>query len=211
MFAFGQHLFKGSAILKQIVTELVGKCDNFRLAGAQNDNTAQINNGKLLPGIPVILLTQGLPIAVGSQLRGTPCQVFGNDLKVRTSPGGLLTYPDLTVVCGERRLLPRKNAVLLNPTAIFEILSPSTASTDQGEKFLAYQGIESLRDYVLIAQNEAHIEHFARQENGFWLPTIIAGLDASLTLSAVPLTLRPGEIYENVNFAPALPDAEPDE
>ena len=100
--------------------------------------------------------------------------------------------------------------MLLNPTAIFEILSPLTASTDRGEKFLAYQGIESLRDYVLIAQNEARIEHFARQENGFWLPTVAAGLDASLTLSAVSLTLRSGEIYENVTFAPALPDSEPD-
>jgi Uma2 family endonuclease len=158
-----------------------------------------------------IIINTNLTVVAGIQLRGTPCQVLGNDLKVRTSPGGLLTYPDLTIACGERRLLPRKNAVLLNPTAIFEILSPSTASTDRGEKFLAYQAIESLRDYVLIAQTEARIEHFARQESGFWLPTIAAGLDASLTLSAVPLTLRLAEIYENVNFASTPSDVESDE
>ena len=153
---------------------------------------------------PHIIINANLGTAVGSQLIGTACREYGNDLQVRTSPDGLITYPDLTVVCGERRFLPRKNAVLLNPTAIFEILSPSTAKDDRGEKFLAYKEIESLRDYVLIAQNEPRIEHFALQENGLWLPMTALGLDASLTLSAVPVTLRLAEIYRDIVFPPAL-------
>lgn len=157
---------------------------------------------------PHIIINANLTAIAVVGLRGTECRSYGNDLKVRTSPGGLLTYPDLTIVCGERHLLPRRNAVLLNPTAIFEILSPSTTATDRGEKFLAYQGIESLQDYVLISQNEARIEHFARQENGFWHPTTVIGLNAFLTLSAVPLTLHLSEVYERVEFAPSLFDEE---
>ena len=105
---------------------------------------------------------------------------------------------------GERKFLPRKLATLLNPTALFEILSDSTAKADRGSKWLAYQEIESLRDYVLIAQEEARIEHYARQADGTWNYRMVTGLHASLTLSGVPVTLSLAEIYEDVVFPPSL-------
>ena len=157
---------------------------------------------------PHVSINTNLFRFVDPQLDGTECRVYGKDVQVRTSPEGLLTYPDLTVVCGERQFLPRKLAVLLNPTALFEILSDSTAKADRGGKWQAYQEIESLRDYVLIAQNEPRIEHFARQEDGRWLYQSVIGLNASLTLSGVPVTLHLAEIYRNVVFSPTLFEAE---
>ena len=157
---------------------------------------------------PHTIINYNLNGVVYMQLRGTTCQGRGNDVKVRTSLNGLLTYPDFMIVCGKPRFLPRKNAVLLNPTAIFEILSPSTAAKDRNEKFTAYKEIESLRDYVLIAQNEARIEHWARQENGTWHETVALGLDTAITLPSTPVTLHLSEIYEDVIFGPSLFDDE---
>ena len=110
------------------------------------------------------------------ELSGTGCTPLSSDTKVRTSPEGLFAYPDLTVVCGAEQYHDTRKEVLLNPTALFEILSDSTAKADRGGKWQAYQEIESLRDYVLIAQNEPRIEHFARQDDGRWLYQSVVGL-----------------------------------
>ena len=160
---------------------------------------------------PHVTINLNLGSTVRPKMRGTQCRAYGNDMQVRTSPGGLFTYPDFMIVCGERQFLPRKLAVLLNPTAIFEILSPSTAAKDRNEKFTAYKEIESLRDYVLIAQDEPRIDHWARQENGEWKETIALGLNASLTLFGVPVTLTLSEIYEDVVFGPSLFEDDEDE
>ncbi len=60
-------------------------------------------------------------------------------------------------------------ALFLNPSTTIEVLSPSTQAYDRGDKFIAYRTLESLRDYVLVSQNQMHIEHFARQSDDSWL------------------------------------------
>jgi len=99
--------------------------------------------------------------ALWGRLRGTPCAVVSSDLKVKAT--SRLYYPDVTVVCGEPRFLDKAQDVLLNPTLIVEVLSESTKNFDRGEKFMRYRTIDSLRDYVLIAQDGTHVEHFRRQ------------------------------------------------
>ena len=77
------------------------------------------------------------------QLRGKPCQIFSKDMKVRSGPiprgryakKGLFSYPDLLVVCGELEFHDKHRDVLLNPTVIIEVLSPTTEAFDRGEKF----------------------------------------------------------------------------
>lgn len=151
-----------------------------------------------------IIINFNLGLAVGARLDGTGCLGMGNDMKVRTSEEGLFAYPDLTLACGEELYHDTRRDVLINPTALFEILSPSTASFDRGEKFLLYQEMDSLRDYVLLWQTTPRVEHYARQEEGRWFPTIAVGLEASITLSAVPVTIPLSEIYRNIVFTPAL-------
>jgi len=148
-----------------------------------------------------ITVNFNLALAVGPALRGTGCRAFGNDMKVSTTPDGLFAYPDLTIVCGERRYHDLKRDVLLNPIALFEILSPSTAALDRGEKFLFYQELPSLKDYVLIAQDTPRIEHYSRSDNGLWFPTVAIGLQSSLALSSVAATLHLAEVYENIVFS----------
>src|SRR4030095_183857 len=86
-----------------------------------------------------------LSISLGLQLRGTPCRAFSKDTKVCCGPyrahtrEGLYTYPDLVVVCGAMQFHDQAQDVLVNPTLIVEVLSPSTEAFDRGEKFRRYR------------------------------------------------------------------------
>jgi len=90
--------------------------------------------------------------------------------------------------------------VLLNPTVIIEVLSPNTESDDRGKKFQRYREIDTLRDYVLIAQDEARIERFARQESGLWQLSEATGLAAEVALPSIGCVLRLAEVYEVVEW-----------
>ncbi len=134
-------------------------------------------------------------------LIGTPCQVLSPNMKVRTSPTGLYAYPDATVVCGEPQFHEDRRDILVNPTVIVEVLSPSTEGYDRGEKFLRYQQLESLVDYLLVAQNTPRIERFTRQADDRWLYSITADLTNSVHLDSINCNLRLSEIFDRIVFS----------
>lgn len=131
------------------------------------------------------------------QLRGGKCKANAFDLRILVKATGLRTYPDLVVTCGEREL---EGNTLLNPCVLLEVLSPSTEKYDRGKKFDHYRRIESLQEYILVAQDEAHIERFTRQADDSWLLTEAKGLENSLTFAAVNCTLRLADAYEGVTW-----------
>ena len=135
-----------------------------------------------------------------NQLRGRPCKIYHSDMKVRTPATRSYTYPDITVVCGEAQIADDQRDILLNPTVIIEILSPTTERYDRGKKFQHYREIPSLQEYVLIAQDSPRVERFVRQEGGFWQFSDTHGLEASLALDSIACTQHLAEIYEQVSF-----------
>jgi Uma2 family endonuclease len=145
----------------------------------------------------IIVLNTGA--SLHAQLRKRPCRVYANDLRVRVPNTSFYTYPDLSVVCGERELEDDVLDTLLNPTLIIEVLSPSTESYNRGKKFQLYRKLESLQAYILIAQDSVHIEHFARQGES-WVLTDFSGRDAVVTLPSIDCTLALEDVYENVTF-----------
>jgi len=145
------------------------------------------------------LIKVDLAWVVRGQLRGGPCKVYDSDMRVQVDPS-LYAYPDLTVVCGEGRFDDRGN--LLNPTVIFEVLSPSTEAYDRGEKFNRYQGLPTLRQYVLVNQSKPRIEVFTRQPGDEWTFSRASGLEASIHLESIDCTLPLREV-----FAQAWPGA----
>jgi Uma2 family endonuclease len=135
------------------------------------------------------------------RFRGRSCHTYPGDLKVRVRPGDLWTYPDLSVLCGEPRFDTSANPhSLLNPQVIFEVLSPSTEGFDRGDKFVRYQFLESLTDYVLVASEQVQVEHFVRQPDGSWLYRRHDAPDGLLKLASVGVELPLAEIYERVTF-----------
>ena len=133
------------------------------------------------------------------QLRKTDCKVYPSDLKVRVPNSRRFFYPDVSIVCGETRFADDEKDVVLNPVVIVEVLSESTAAFDRGKKFQSYQQIESLREYLLVSQDEFVVEHFLRQDDEHWLYTKAGGLDESLTLPTVKCQLALSDIYSKVS------------
>jgi Uma2 family endonuclease len=133
--------------------------------------------------------------ALWGRLRGTPCAVVPSDLKVQAS--NKVYYPDVTVVCGKPRFLDGAQDVLLSPTLIIEVLSASTKDLDRGEKFMRYRLVESLRDYVLVAQDEVHVEHFRRQ-TALWVLSETRDLQERLSIESIGCEIPLEEIYDRV-------------
>jgi Uma2 family endonuclease len=146
------------------------------------------------------------------QLRGTPCRARIANSKVRSGPRpavrrrprGMYSYPDLFVICGELQYHDEYKDVIVNPTAIFEVLSESTEKFDRGEKFLRYQNYNhSLQDYLLVSQLSPTIEHYTRQADGSWNYRVYTGLRASFTIKSIKCQVKLAEVYERVKFPPS--------
>lgn len=141
----------------------------------------------------------------GSQLhqalRMRPCTIGASDLRLRVSPGGLCTYPDIMVICGEPRLADDRNDTLMNPTVIVEVLSKSTEAHDRGFKFAQYRTLDSLREYVLVSQSEPRVEKYQRQNTGQWVLSDYVGLDAVAGFDSIQCEVPLPEIYAKVTFA----------
>jgi len=132
------------------------------------------------------------------QLKGRPCQVYANDMKVLIRSADAGTYPDLVAYCGEPELLDSRRDVLLNPSLIVEVLSNSTAAYDRGDKFALYRRIPSLREYLLVSQDRVRVELYRRGENGRWTLTDYTGLEDQVPLESLDCTLALAEVYDKV-------------
>jgi Uma2 family endonuclease len=140
-----------------------------------------------------------------SQLRRKPCEIFPSDMRVKVVRTGLYTYPDLVVICGKPEFTDDQLDTIINPLVLIEILSPSTERYDRGMKSQHYRTIETLQDYLLIAQDQHHVEHYARQDTGLWLLEEALGVGSTLTIRSIGCTLALGDIYEKVELTPEHP------
>ncbi len=133
-----------------------------------------------------------------AQLRKRPCDIYPSDMRVKTGDG-IYTYPDISIVCGEAQFEDEEIDTLLNPTVIIEVLSPSTAQYNRGVKFRHYRTLESLQEYVMIAQDGVHLEHYVRQGDQ-WLLTDVDKPDVVVALASIDCTLAVSSVYEKVSF-----------
>src|SRR5258708_7242017 len=106
---------------------------------------------------------------LSSQMRHRICEVHMNDMRVKVSPTGLYTYPDIVAVCGEALFEDAEIDTLVNPTVIVEVLSESTEAYDRGEKFAHYRRLETLREFVLVAPDKIRIAHHPPEVQGWIL------------------------------------------
>lgn len=135
-----------------------------------------------------------------ARLKGGPCQTYSSDQRVLVEVTGLYTYPDIVVLCGQAATDPNDRDTLVNPTALIEILSPSTERHDRGAKFRNYQQIPSLIEYVLVSQDEAVCERYVRQADGSWGLVWFVGLSATLAFTSVPARIPLADVYAGVTF-----------
>jgi len=145
------------------------------------------------------LIVANIIATLVTQLKGRPCRAYPSDLKVRTPNSKSFFYPDVSVVCGDDEVADDEQDVILNPTLIVEVSSESTAAFDRGKKFLSYQQIPSMQEYLLVSQDELLIEGYAGQGNDTWLYTKVSGSDGSLTLPSIECTLSLKDVYDKAS------------
>jgi len=152
------------------------------------------------------LITTNLVVAIGLRLRDKPCTVYESSLRLKISSSDLRIYPDASVYCAPLEFDPEDpfRTTALNPTAVFEVLSPSTETYDRGFKAQNYRKVDSLKLYVLIAQDTPHIELHERTSEGLWTIRDASGLDAVVSLKAIGVDLPLAEIYDKVQFPPSV-------
>lgn len=145
---------------------------------------------------PHTIISSNLVRLLGNHLLNTPCLVLTCDIKVRLEEANCYYYPDVAVTCDERDTSSMEDFILY-PSLIIEVLSPSTASFDRGDKFVDYQTASSLQEYVLITQSEIKIECFRLNAEGNWVSQIYRQGDTVEFVSA-NFSCTTSEIYQKV-------------
>jgi Uma2 family endonuclease len=143
-------------------------------------------------------------IAFGTRIDRDSCEVFNSDLRVSYNPRHNYYYPDVTIVCGEPDYVPEQSLITItNPSIIVEVLSPSTEKMDRTVKWLDYRQLPSLQEYILVAQDKPVVEQFIRQTGTpkiRWLLEVTTGLDKTITLPSLGITIPMAEIYSRAVF-----------
>ncbi len=145
------------------------------------------------------LIVSNLIATIGIQIKNKPYVIFPPSMRVVIDEYRHYTYPDVTLVCGERKFLDNKNDCLLNPNVIVEVLSDSTERYDRGKKFEAYRNIISLKEYMLVSSEHRKMELFTKTTDGKWLFSENTQED-TIIIPTLDLTLILSDIYDRVEF-----------
>lgn len=133
-----------------------------------------------------------------SLLRGGPCRVYNSDVKVRLGPRRFV-YPDVSVSCDERDRANGRAKFISHPRLVIEVLSPTTADYDCGDKFEMYRAVASCEEYVLVNAEQPTVEVRTRQATGEWRRTI-AGPGEEIVLPSVGLRVPLAVFYEEIDL-----------
>ena len=131
------------------------------------------------------------------QLKKRPCEAYINDMRVKAAEASSYHYPDVAVVCGTPQFEDAQVDTLRNPTLLIEVLSPSTEAYDRGSKLAHYRKIASLREYLLVAQDQPNIERYVRQGD-VWILSEVTGIEAAMSLDSIDCVLSLREVYDKV-------------
>jgi Uma2 family endonuclease len=145
------------------------------------------------------LAKDNLAREVGNQLKGGPCRVVTSDLRVKVDATGLYTYPDVVIYCDRPQFEDEVFDTLLNPRAVVEVLS-LIERCGKGTNIRHYRRVPSLREYILVWQDQPLVERHIRQPDGSWLLTDFAGLERELEFVSVPARVPLAEIYRDITF-----------
>ncbi|OQX02704.1 MAG: hypothetical protein BWK80_57255 [Desulfobacteraceae bacterium IS3] len=142
---------------------------------------------------------------IGEAIDNRNCTGFDSNMKLNIAQANSFVYPDLMVVCGDIDFFKNRTDIITNPILIIEVLSPSTQAFDRSKKFEYYRSVTSMREYVLVSQEEPMIEIFFRQNEKIWLYSAVKGLEARVVLQTIEHELALKDIYRKVDWnQPAL-------
>jgi Uma2 family endonuclease len=141
-------------------------------------------------------------VLLKNHLRGRGCRVFTADVKVSIANSTNYFYPDVSVTCDERDRSAEK--YISHPCLIVEVLSPTTANYDRGEKFRQYKQSDSLQEYILVSAERVEIDMYRRGERDRWEIVNYRTGDI-VDLTSIGLSWPIEQLYEGIIFAGSPP------
>jgi len=142
------------------------------------------------------LVASNVRDALATALAERECRIFTSDQRVFVEAVGEYFYPDVVLTCVDPIYVDPKPRSLVNPQVIVEVLSDSTERKDRGEKWLAYQTIPTLTDYVIVASTRHKLEHYHRLPDGSWTLRVLQ--DAGTCALANGVVLDVSKLYRLV-------------
>ncbi|MEN9613498.1 MAG: hypothetical protein RLZZ628_4312 [Bacteroidota bacterium] len=127
-------------------------------------------------------------------------RVITSDQKIYIEAENLAVYPDVLVICQEPEYWNQREDLIVNPLLIVEVLSRSTRKYDRRDKFMLYQLLPSFKEYVLIEQNKPSVESWFQQSDKTWNKLVVNGLENTIPLRTLGVTIALEDIYENIVF-----------
>lgn len=140
-------------------------------------------------------IAMNIAFALRLAARGTPCRVNVSDIKVKAEKAKSYYYPDVMMAC--QRDESQKH-YLENPCLIVEITSPSTEWIDRHQKALAYQKIDALQGYFIVAQDHLQVTVYSRDAEGAWEVRLYDQWEDTITIPCIAALLTLAEIYEGI-------------
>ncbi len=141
-------------------------------------------------------IQRNLITALTNRLHDRPCQPYGSELKIKVAEH--IRYPDAFVVCTP---VPPRSTVVSDPVVIFEIVSPSSITTDFVIKNAEYRATPSVQRYVVLQQNKAEAAVFFRKGDD-WVSDPRSGGGAVLQMPEIGIEIPFSEIYRGVVLEP---------
>lgn len=145
------------------------------------------------------LISTNVAIAVGSRLHGHKCDIYVSNMRVKLKNNSFC-YPDVVIVNGEPNFADANYDVLLNPAIVVEIFSSSTNSSNKTEKLESYLALDSIKECLLVKEDEMRVEHYARQNAKQWIYRIYNERDDVVALESINCKVSLQEIYAQIKF-----------
>lgn len=148
------------------------------------------------------LIATNMAIAVGSRLHGHKCDIYVNNMRVQLKNKSIC-YPDVVIVNGEPNFTDANYDVLINPAIVVEVFSSLTNSSNKTEKLESYLALDSIKECLLVKQDEMRVEHYARQNAKQWIYRIYNERDDVVALESINCKVSLQEIYAQIKFRQA--------
>ena len=139
-------------------------------------------------------ISLNLAVLLHDKVRGTDCSSFLADMKLFIPELNRFYYPDVLLSCDKD---DNHEYYCEKPCLIVEVLSPATEATDRREKLHAYQDIPSLKEYIMVSQDEYKVELY-RRDGEHWQYFLLDEIDDVLELVCIDLEISMPQIYEDV-------------
>ncbi len=137
---------------------------------------------------------------------GKNCIAFNSEIKLEIERANRYVYPDAAVICGKINESPTISGAVRNPRVIVEVISESSADYDRGAKMRYYLSLPTVKEYLLIDQDQVHVTLYRKQEESNLGSFHYAdGLDSSIELKSIGVTLSLAQLYQNVGPSDATP------